>query len=840
MTAFRSSILAAAILACLAPASGASALAEAGAETRIFRVGIDLAVTEGLRTGEGERAQLLFLDGSSLSVGPDSEVVVDAFSYDPSSRQGAIAVSASRGVFRLIGGQISKTTPIVLRFPDATIGVRGGIAVITAEPAGVSAAFVYGVDMVVEAQGEAERVERPGSLIRVPQGEAPQPPTRLTSEEADAQSAALDAPADAGAPGESRGGGEDVFASQFALSSTFSMATLAPAAGQLALQSLAPQTASEVQEASQTERQEGAEGLRDAVRYSGRLKRLVQALSFDNLENIGVAGALTDGGFFGSAEDGAPFRFVFDGVGPDGTRSGVAAPHPFGGALPGTFSPIFGDPEFLVVDIFDPSSRDGLNAPRYFGFLGVPTPVAAIPTSGIGAWDLTSAFGADSEVFRPFGSSASAGTSYAVWDRGAPGASRSFLIPRLSIAGQGQAQVSRTEVVVGRLLDDASGRPFLQARLRGAGRFGVSERFTYGGIATADGGDGADFFGSTAPKFFVLESSVVDDADSVVSRGVDGGGIAPYYPIAFGAQTTYAPAGRTTRALGGFAAGFLRKTVGGAYQGAESIRASGSGVAVATDAGTNRASANFDFTLGVSGAPLNIRLGGVDDGSSAFIDDSLFAAIDRQDSGSTYRGAGGFQEHSSFVTVGPENFTDVLPAGVSFCACRHAAWGFLTARLEAANGDRVQTFNAPVVLGEIAQPAQFAAAQSATYAGHAFGSVIRGSSADATAPGYTAIGAFSLGVTFAPGQVSVTSASLTSFDGGSLSLVAPTGPQAAPNYTFAMAGSVPGVPGTVTAAGQGTFVGPGTPPGTTIGRIGGVGQNYQFELGYVAERPGAP
>jgi hypothetical protein len=310
------------------------------------------------------------------------------------------------------------------------------------------------------------------------------------------------------------------------------------------------------------------------------------------------------------------------------------------------------------------------------------------------------------------------------------------------------------------------------------------------------------------------------------------------YPSVYGSPDTYQPTTRTTRTLGGFATGFIGRIEDRSFVALEPMRASGSGVRVMTDASTNGVAADFDFILDESGAPLRVRLGG-DDDSGAFIDDGTFAAIDRQVSASTFRGVGG-SELSSFVTARPEHLGGLLPAGVSLCECRHAAWGFLSTRLEEANEDRVQAIHVPVVLGEIAQPAQFSANRSATFSGHAFGTVVRNRPAYATSTKYTAIGAFSLAVAFSPGQVSVTSASLTNFDGGgSLSLTAPTPPQTAPNYSFAMSGTVPGVAGTVSAAAQGTFVGPGAPPATTIGRIGGAGANYQFEVGYVAERPGA-
>ena len=49
--------------------------------------------------GCDERAHLVFLDGSSITLGPDSELVIDNFSYDADKKSGAMAVSVPHGTF---------------------------------------------------------------------------------------------------------------------------------------------------------------------------------------------------------------------------------------------------------------------------------------------------------------------------------------------------------------------------------------------------------------------------------------------------------------------------------------------------------------------------------------------------------------------------------------------------------------------------------------------------------------------------------------------------------------------------------------------------------------------
>src|SRR6185295_1534771 len=73
---------------------------------RVLRVGIDLQAGELVTTGDKDRAHLLFLDGTALTVGPQARLTLDRFVYDNDRRLGALSLTAARGVFRLVGGKI--------------------------------------------------------------------------------------------------------------------------------------------------------------------------------------------------------------------------------------------------------------------------------------------------------------------------------------------------------------------------------------------------------------------------------------------------------------------------------------------------------------------------------------------------------------------------------------------------------------------------------------------------------------------------------------------------------------------------------------------------------------
>ncbi len=144
---------------------------------RVLRVGVDVQANERVTTRAEDRAHLVFLDGTALTVGPNSTLVIDKFVYDPDRKLGELSISTAKGVFRLVGGNISKTNDIKVTTPSASIGIRGGIATFeVAEGGGTKATFLYGQQMTVTGQGQTQVATRHGSQISATTGRPPTPP----------------------------------------------------------------------------------------------------------------------------------------------------------------------------------------------------------------------------------------------------------------------------------------------------------------------------------------------------------------------------------------------------------------------------------------------------------------------------------------------------------------------------------------------------------------------------------------------------------------------------------------------------------------------------------------
>lgn len=875
--AFGPVILAAGVLAS-APAFGATQIGVTSAvlpaargtppsePTRVLQVGLDMQANERVQTDAAGKAHLVFLDGSALSVGPNSDLVLDEYVYDPATQTGKIALSATRGVFRLVGGKISKTTPVTLRTPSATIGVRGGIATASVGET-VTASFLYGEEMTVTGGGETQSVTRPGfQIVTGPDG-APNPPTPIPEQ---TLSNTLDAFEGNGEPppGAPQVSDEDVANTQLAgLNSLPGAVDVAPAAGGEGAPPALPAD-DETREASRLGQQEGfRDALADAPggggssgggssgdgggaqpptllgTYFGRIKR--ESGAFPGTDDADPASnlALTDGtianGIFSAQAGGQPF--VIDAA--LGAFAANSAQQPFGPSVLTGGGLLTPEQDFLLYYLFDQTELR-----RVVAFAGLPTPPANVPNAGVWSYTLLDDFvrgqtlplieDPDATVILP--------RAFVNWG----GAARTVGSAAIVIDGQGASQQSATYVLTGLVQDDAAGRPFISGRLWGQRRTGPDAALDpttlyRGPIASSDAGDGSDFFGADAPRNFVLEAALVDSADQTLVAGATqfadvnapGTTYFPNAPAVLGSP--FATESRTTRTLNGFAAALeLRFDGNGAFQSAQRLASfDSSGVQIFTDASQNRVTAAFYLGADNDESSVEIAFGGSSDGS-AFIDDRRFMA--QNDGVVVIDGEDPAPGYFAMVTSSELQHNNFLPSGVSFCQCDYLVWGFFAGsrdRSDITTDKRVVELGTWVA-GELSNVNQIVgiAPQSATYSGHVIAGVNNAGSI------YQAVGAMSLNFTFGGGSFALDSVSITNFDGADLSGVNTSGPGFTSNsfdsLSFGIAGVHP-TAGSLSASIDGAFFGPGAPPmnaGGTI-QISNDANTYRAHGTFATQRP---
>jgi len=100
---------------------------ERGTERIPAAVGMAIQESDKLVTGADGTLGVTFADNSLLSVGPNSTLSVDKFSFNPSTHEGQFDASLQKGTLAVISGKMVKQSPeaMKIRTPASILGVRG-------------------------------------------------------------------------------------------------------------------------------------------------------------------------------------------------------------------------------------------------------------------------------------------------------------------------------------------------------------------------------------------------------------------------------------------------------------------------------------------------------------------------------------------------------------------------------------------------------------------------------------------------------------------------------------------------------------------------------------------
>lgn len=141
---------------------------DANSKDRKLALGNDVFFNDTLKTDASGKAQLMFIDKSALTVGPNSSVKIDKFVYNPADSTGELTMRGTKGAFRFIGGALSKKKPVEFKTPVGTIGIRGGIAIVEINPTNgaTNATFLYGEKMTFQnLKGQISETTNAGFAI---------------------------------------------------------------------------------------------------------------------------------------------------------------------------------------------------------------------------------------------------------------------------------------------------------------------------------------------------------------------------------------------------------------------------------------------------------------------------------------------------------------------------------------------------------------------------------------------------------------------------------------------------------------------------------------------------
>ena len=827
-----------------------------GAQARKLVIGQDVIFNEHITTTEGGQTQLLFLDESSMTVGPNSDLTIDRFVYDPKSGTGKLAMSATRGLLRYVGGKLSKQEDAVtLRSATATLAVRGGAFIAQIEQDGkTDAGFLYGKSLsVCGSAGGCQSVTRPGwwstvSPSGLPSAPAPMPPgllaryTQLLDGRTGGKGGAAVIPTDTSVTdsGVSQTISGDITQSiQQASQNSGASQTIGTATN-----ATPPPSINTV--ATTTNASAPAQSAPPPVTivttgpYAGVSKKNVaggfsapdQTSSLNNLP-FG-SGALNSNGTFAAIVGGGILSFPLatgtHTFGPTGSSSG--------GSVSGT-SFLSSDGSFFYANL------TAANGQNFFVSGGLAAPSSAFASTGQTRIFAFSLSGAPSPSNIPFSinddapitasltplylvapASTAIGNTSTTSATGTTVAARE-LQATVAFSGQGSGQ-SSSAIVEGGVVTTLNGKPFIRGTLRGVESVGNFASETISSpVASVVDGNGNSLYGTNAITGFTLDQTKFDTSSptSLAATGpsasqpqaseTEGTSNVPStetYGFAQPAVAMTLPTGvgasRTTQTLTGFFGGMMTTTA------TPTPYAITGGATIATDSSANTLKANFtsgplsaSATGGVTSVVMNF--GGQ---QSVFIDDNIFGASEdratpQQINGQPLTVGGDTTQASQLYLVSSATAalpTSLLPSGAAFCQCQFLQWGYWGGDLLTGNptNDLVSRVDhghinfwlagVPTSVGDL----NTLASQSATgtYSGAAIGSVFNG----ATASNYVAAGGFNGTYNFG---TQIGTMAITNFDGHSFSTTGKA-PLTSGNYTFNLAST--GLAGTF----NGSFFGP--------------------------------
>ncbi|MES0809282.1 FecR domain-containing protein [Roseibium sp. SCPC15] len=132
-------------------------------------IGDNVFYDERIETSGTGLVQILLNDGSSFTVGPNSDLVIDEFVYDPDGGSGKLVASFSKGVARFVGGKLSKKKGgVTVKTPVGTIGIRGAITNINLAAPKPVISLVFGDELTFTGNdGTSKRVYQAGYSLEV-------------------------------------------------------------------------------------------------------------------------------------------------------------------------------------------------------------------------------------------------------------------------------------------------------------------------------------------------------------------------------------------------------------------------------------------------------------------------------------------------------------------------------------------------------------------------------------------------------------------------------------------------------------------------------------------------
>ena len=156
-----------------------------GATTVNLTVGANIVHKERIHTTPTGSVQLLFVDKSTLSIAPNTNLLIDEYVYDPKSNSGHMLTNLTEGALRFVGGALSHQGDASITTQDAAIGIRGATLTVEHNGNGTKVINHFGIITITNGAGTVT-ISRPDFFVVIPNwNTAPYQPERIKHEDND-------------------------------------------------------------------------------------------------------------------------------------------------------------------------------------------------------------------------------------------------------------------------------------------------------------------------------------------------------------------------------------------------------------------------------------------------------------------------------------------------------------------------------------------------------------------------------------------------------------------------------------------------------------------------------
>lgn len=125
----------------------------------------ETAQDERVTAAQNETVELLFADGTSLTLAPGTSVLIEHYQYDAARRAGALRFKVDSGVVRVVGGALNNVAPIEVSLPGGTATLDNAIAYIDTSDGSSRITLVSGRSIQVSGAGTSAVLDKAATSV---------------------------------------------------------------------------------------------------------------------------------------------------------------------------------------------------------------------------------------------------------------------------------------------------------------------------------------------------------------------------------------------------------------------------------------------------------------------------------------------------------------------------------------------------------------------------------------------------------------------------------------------------------------------------------------------------